>query len=188
MKNPFSFYKNPHRWKTNQYNGTTPSAIPWSRTRFFLFVYKMFLLLFYETLWLIHIDLHLQYSITKCCFYIHLVDFPIHGHCYCENAYIGDKFGHMDKDLIESQSGHLKILFATNNTSNMSLYGAEYPFVSYTLAIIWKVVQFPQTIGHELVIYFLHYGLSSACIFIFPYFAGIQKIIQKCHIVPFFAK
>ena len=73
----------------------------------FDFIYKVFIPLFYEPLQLIHLDIHLQYFIKKHCLYVHLVEFPIHGHSYCENAYIDDELGHWGKGLVESHCGHL---------------------------------------------------------------------------------
>ena len=66
------------------------------------FAHKVFIPLLYKPFREIHVDIHLQYPIQKRCFYIHLVDLPIHGYSYYENGSNGDKVGHGSKVLLKS--------------------------------------------------------------------------------------
>ena len=45
-------------------------------------------------------------------------------------------------------------------------------FASYNLVIFWKLGQFPRTVGHDLVVLFLHCSLPHVCIF------GSQRFVQ----------
>lgn len=67
------------------------STIIWTRTSFLEFAHKVFISLLYESLRMIHVDLHLQYSIQDKCLYVHMLDLPIHGRFYYKNAYNGDE-------------------------------------------------------------------------------------------------
>lgn len=83
---------------------------------FLEFAHKVFLPLSCETARVMHIDLHHQCFIKKRCHYVHMVDLPIHGRSYCENAFHDNKFGYRGKGLVEIYSGHLKYIFATNHS------------------------------------------------------------------------
>lgn len=74
----------------------------------FLSLHTRYIPLLYETLQLIYVHLHLQYSNKKCSFYIHLVDLPIHSHSYSANAFNCHKFGHGSKGLVEIHYGPLE--------------------------------------------------------------------------------
>ena len=170
MYNEWSAWFLQTQWrKMSRYGGTMPLAIPWACTIFFWSLHTRSTFPSCMNLPLIHVNLYIQYAMKKPRLYVHLVDLPIHGRSYCKNASNGDKFGHEGNFFVEIHYSHLKIFLCyqphliCSNFIRCILLGAKQPFVSYTLLILWKVGQFPRTIGHEQVVVFLHWGLPLVC-------------------------